>query len=239
MTESDLVSTYPQLYHVTNAAAWSSIQLHGLLSTSALLDLYRIGESARSAFESERRAGNMTVQRPGWPDVVVRDQSPMSHSALLRCLTDGMTPRDWYRLLNGKVFFWTSEQRLKRLSNARAVRGSEQLILTVATQSLVERYRADIFLSGMNTGATVRKPLPRGPCTFLPIADFPYAERRKSRTDSDALVELTVSHAVPDIMDHLIAAEIIGPHDRKTVWPHVAEAGKSRRRKSDGLIPQV
>lgn len=155
MNEADLIVIYPRLFHVTDGGAWPSIQSHGLLSTSALLDLYGVMEPARSAFESERRARGMILQRPGWSDVLVRDQSPMSDRALLGCLTHGMTPRDWYRLLNGKVFFWTSERRLQRLLTARAGRDVAQLVLTIDTRSLVERYRDRILLSGMNTGATV------------------------------------------------------------------------------------
>src|ERR1700744_1867974 len=230
MKETDLIDGFPRLFHVTDGNAWPSIRSQGLLSTSALLDLYGVCEPARSAFESERRAKGMILQRTGWPDVLVRDQSPMSDKALLGCLTDGMTPRDWYRLLNAKVFFWTSERRLKRLLAARAGRDLAQLVLTIDTRSLVERYRDRILLAGMNTGATVRKPLARGPRTFLPIAEFPYAERRRTRSASDALVELTIAHAVPDVMDHLVSAELVGRDGRVPVWRR-AGAGASR---SDG-----
>ena len=218
MTESELFASFPRLFHVSDGAAWPSIQAHGLLSTSALLDLYGVDEPVRSGFESERRARGMTLRRAGRPDVLVRDQSPMSDKALLRCLTDGMTPRDWYRLLNGKVFFWTSERRLERLLAARAGRAVAQLVLSIDTRSLVECHRDEILLSGMNTGATVRRPLPRGPRTFLPIAEFPYAERRRTRPTSDALVELTVADAVPDVMDHMVSADLVGPEGRVRVW---------------------
>jgi hypothetical protein len=70
----------------------------------------------------------------------------------------------------------------------------------------------------MNTGSTIRKPLPRGPRTFLPIAEFPYEERRRTRSPSDALVEFVVEGALPDIMDHLIAVDEIGPDRRVEVW---------------------
>ena len=218
MNGADLIAIFPRLFHVTDGGAWPSIQTHGLLSTSALLDLYGVQGASRSAFESERRATGMILKRAGWPGVLVRDQSPMRDRALLGCLTDGMTPREWYRLLNGKVFFWTSERRLQRLLNARAGRDVAQLVLTIETRGVVERYRDRILLSGMNTGSTIRRPLPRGPRTLLPIAEFPYAERRRTRSPPDALVELTVGGAVPDVMDHLIAADLVGPEGRVQVW---------------------
>jgi hypothetical protein len=224
MTEADLIAIFPRLFHVTDGGAWPSIQARGLLSTSALLDLYGVTEHARSALESERRAKGMILKRLGWPDVLVRDQSPMSDRALVGCLTDGMRPREWYRLLNGRVFFWTSERRLQRLLTARAGRDVAQLELTVDTRSIVERYRDRILLAGMNTGSTIRRPLPRGPQTFLPIAHFPYAERRRTRSAPDALVELTVAHAVQDVMNHLIAADLVGPEGRVEVWRRLSDA---------------
>jgi hypothetical protein len=229
MNEEDLISIFPRLFHVTDGGAWLSIRAHGLLSTSALLDLYGVKGPARSPFESERRARGMILKRAGLPDTLLRDQSPMSDKALVGCLTDGMTPLDWYRTLNAKVFFWTSEQRLQRLLTAKAGRDVTQLVLTLDTRSVVGRYRSRILLSGMNTGSTVRRPLPRGPRTFLSIADFPYEERRRTRSASDALVELTVPSAMQDTMDHLIAAELAGPDGRVDIWRRRAsEAGATR-----------
>jgi hypothetical protein len=217
VNETALIDIFPRLYHVTDGGAWPSIRTQGLLSTSALLDLYGVQGPARSAFESERRPTGMILKSDGLPDVLLRDQSPMTNKALFGCL-DGMTPREWYRSLNAKVFFWTSMQRLLRLLTAKAGRDVAQLVLTVDTRSLVTAHLDRILLSGMNTGSTIRRPLPRGPRTFLPVAEFPYEERRRTRSPSDALVELVVEGAVPDIMDHLIAVDEIGPDRRVEVW---------------------
>jgi uncharacterized protein DUF7002 len=215
--ETELIAKFPRLYHVTDGHAWPSIRTHGLLSTSALLDLYGVQEPARSSFESERRPVGMILKRAAYPDVLLRDQSPMSEKALIRCLK-GMTPREWYRSLNAKVFFWTSWRRLQRLLTAKAGRDVAQLVLTVDTRSLLTVHRDRILLSGMNTGSTIRRPLPRGPKTFLSIAEFPYEQQRQTRSPSDALVELVVEGAVPDIMDHLIEVDEIGPDRRAEVW---------------------
>jgi hypothetical protein len=217
VNETALIDIFPRLYHVTDGGAWPSVRTQGLLSTSALLDLYGVQGPARSAFESERRPTGMILKGDGLPDALLRDQSPMSEKALIGCL-DGMTPREWYRSLNAKVFFWTSMQRLQRLLTAKAGRDVAQLVLTVDTRSLVTTHRDRVLLSGMNAGSTIRRPLLRGPRTFLPIADFPYEERRRTRSPSDALVEFVVEGAVPDIMDHLVAVEEIGPDRRVEVW---------------------
>jgi hypothetical protein len=217
VNETALIDIFPRLYHVTDGGAWPSVRTQGLLSTSALLDLYGVQGPAQSAFESERRPTGMILKGDGLPDALLRDQSPMSEKALIRCL-DGMTPREWYRSLNAKVFFWTSMQRLQRLLTAKAGRDVAQLVLTVDTRSLVTTHRDRVLLSGMNTGSTIRRPLPRGPRTFLPIAEFPYEERRRTRSPSDALVEFVVEGAVPDIMDHLIAVDEIRPDRRVEIW---------------------
>ena len=228
MNETALIDIFPRLYHVTDGGAWPSVRTQGLLSTSALLDLYGVEGPARSAFESERRPTGMILKSDGLPDVLLRDQSPMTNKALFGCL-GGMTPREWYRSLNAKVFFWTSMQRMQRLLTAKAGRDVAQLVLTVDTRSLVTAHLDRILLSGMNTGSTIRRPLPRGPRTFLPVAEFPYEERRRTRSPSDALVELVVKGAVPDIMDHLIAVDEIGPDRRVEVWRRPISDVGSRR----------
>jgi hypothetical protein len=238
VVETELVNEFPRLYHVTDGGAWASILTHGLLSTSVLLDLYGVRGPARSAFESARRPAGMSLRADGLPDVLLRDQSPMREKALLDCL-DGMTPRQWYETLNAKVFFWTSLRRLERLLTAKAGRDVAQLVLTVDTRSLVEVHRDRVHLSGMNTGSTIRKPLRRGPRTFLPIAEFPYEHRRRSRSPSDALVELVVDGAVPDVMDHLLEVDEVGPERRVEVWRRLPQAPlplTHDRRLADGLI---
>jgi hypothetical protein len=218
MTEAELITVFPRLFHVTDGRAWPSIQKHGLLSTSALLDLYDVRGDERLVFESRRRGTTMVLKRDGEPATVLRDQTPMSDKALFGCLVDGMTPREWYESLNHKVFFWTSHRRLQRLLTARAGRHTAQLVLTVDTRSLVAAHRERVLLSGMNSGSTIRRPLPRGPRTFLPIADFPYDERRKTRSAADALVELVVVGAVPDIISHLNAVDQVAPDRCVEIW---------------------
>ena len=51
MKEADLVRIYPRLFHMAEDGSLTSIQAHGLLSTTALLDLYEIGGPVRAAIE--------------------------------------------------------------------------------------------------------------------------------------------------------------------------------------------
>ena len=194
----DLIRASPTLFHMAERGAWPAIERHGLLSTSALLDLYGVTGAARDAIEASRRPEGTVLTRPGLPAVTVRDQKPMTDRALERCLTGGMTPPDWYRLLNGKVFFWLSEARLAKLLGARPYRDGEHDVLELDTARLVDAYRDRITLSRINSGSTIRKAAPRGPDTFRTIADYPI------RPGRERAVELAVTGGVPDIARFVI-----------------------------------
>ncbi|MGI4798211.1 MAG: DUF7002 family protein [Janthinobacterium lividum] len=189
----DLVHANPTLFHMAERGAWPAIQRHGLLSTSALLDLYGVTGAARVALEATRRPDTATLTQPGFPDIAIRDQKPMSDRALESCLTGGMTPPDWYRLLNGKVFFWLTEARLAKLLGARPYRAHEHDVLQLDTARLVAAYRDVITLSRINSGSTIRKAALRGPDTFRTIADYPIRRGR------ERAVELAVTGGIPDI----------------------------------------
>ena len=133
MNERDLLAHFPRIWHMAEDGSWKFIRRHGLLSTSALLDLYAVDRDRRFALESQRRPESVPISAKGLPKVVIRDQKPMTKSALEKCLHGGITPEEWFRLLNERVFFWLSRERLRRLLNARAYRGRPQIVLTVDT----------------------------------------------------------------------------------------------------------
>ncbi len=196
MTDAELhefVRASPTLFHMAERGAWPAIERLGLLSTSALLDLYGVTGAARDVIEASRRPEGTVLTRPGLPAVTVRDQKPMTDRALERCLTGGMTPPEWYRLLNGKVFFWLTEARLAKLLGARPYRAHEHDVLQLDTARLVAAYRDAITLSRINSGSTIRKAAPRGPDTFCSIADYPI------RPGRERAVELAVTGGIPDI----------------------------------------
>ena len=125
----------------------------------------------------------------------------MSDSGLRRCLT-GATPREWYLILNAKVFFWPHHERLETLLSARAYRQHRQCVITVDTRMLVARHCGSILLSPMNSGATKPMPHPRSPTTFLPICDYPFERWRQKRSQArKAVAEVAVTHSVPDICE--------------------------------------
>lgn len=194
----ELLRDCPTLYHMAEPGSWPSIRRHGLLSTSALLALYEVRGAERDTLESLRRPNGVALHRDGLEGALLRDQKPMDDAALVRCLDDGLAPGDWYRLLNGKVFFWLTRARLMRLMQARPYRGLSQDVLELDAGALVAAHRQAITLSAINSGATRPFPVRRGLGTFLPIDAYPYAAWRGRRARGERVVELAVEHAVPD-----------------------------------------
>ncbi len=157
MTVTEFVRRCPRLYHMAEEGTWGSIARHGLLSTSALLDLFEIHGQRRRAIETRRRPEIVTLVHPVHGHALVRDNKPISDEALRKCLID-MSPKAWYRLLNGKVFFWVTWERLDRLLGARAYRRRRHCVITVDTAALVARDLDRIALSPINSGCTLFKP---------------------------------------------------------------------------------
>jgi hypothetical protein len=179
--------------------SWSSIRERGLLSTTALLDLYGVQGESREQIEAQRRRTGVPLEHATLPRAVVRDQLPMDDAGLRRCLPVHIQPMDWYRLLNGKVFFWLTKPRLLTLVNAKPYRGRPHDVIEVSARKLVEKHYDRIFLCPMNSGCTKPYPHPRDETTFRRIREYPYAERRRRKPRGERVVELAVDYSVPDI----------------------------------------
>jgi hypothetical protein len=63
-----------------------------------------VGHS-RTDLEARHRPHKVPVTHPYYGTAVIRDQQPMKHTKLERLLDDDMTPEEWYRTLNRRVFF--------------------------------------------------------------------------------------------------------------------------------------
>lgn len=191
-------------FHIADAENWNSIQRTGLHSTTALIT--RDGLSAEEArpFATYRAQG---MRLPS--GAVIRDQSPMPPSALMRCLDAGLTPQAWYDLVNGKVFFWLQIERLNR--HLAACRARPQVVVAVDLRALLARHGQSAFLTPFNVGNARRRPAPRGLRTFVPFAVW--LERRweteaprnsRARARSHLPAEIAVEGSVPDLMDFVL-----------------------------------
>jgi hypothetical protein len=208
MDLDELVELHPRLYHMSDSTSWPGIKAHGLLSTSALLDLFQVEPQLRIRIEMHRRPEPVRLEHPTHGTVVIRDNKPVSDSKLTQCLTDGLTPSDWYWTLNGLVFFWLTPDRLSRLLAARAYRDQVNLILELDTAGLLAAHGGDVRLSPINSGSTAHRAVARGPGTFTSIEDYPFDQLRKRRTRSTAIGELAVAYSVPDVLTHLVSARL-------------------------------
>jgi hypothetical protein len=215
LTEKLLVQNYPRLYHMAHAGAWLNIERYGLLSTTALLDLFEIGGERREQLESSRRSRSEEISHPAHGKAFLRDQIPLNERKLAKSLQDGLTPRDWYRLLNRKVFFWGPESRLKILRDAREYNGVRQAIVVIDTAQLVARHGERILLCHMNSGATQPMAFPRGLQTFLPIDQYPMAERKAKYGTKGAVAEVVVDYSIPDLRELVLEVYEVGGGQRR------------------------
>jgi len=201
---------------MAESGSWSNIREHGLLSTSALLDLFNITGEERDAIESHQRRESVMIGDPPLGPVVIRDQIVLNENALRENL-DGMSTTEYFRLLNGKVFFWVRRERLERLLNGKQYRNRAHDVLTVDTRNLILHHYDGTSLSRINSGAFFGSGR-RGVGTFKRIDDYPFEELKKKQK-VDAVVELAVDYAVKDISALTTKVERwIGGRPVEVVW---------------------
>ena len=138
-----------------------------------MLDLFEIVGEQRDIIESRRRPENVHIQYDTYGSAVIRDQKPLLESTLSRIL-DGMTIRQYYKLLNRKTFFWVQKERLERHMGARANRMKSHIVLTVDTEALLESHEKEVYLSHINSGAAIYASGRRGKDTFQKLTDYPF-----------------------------------------------------------------
>ena len=207
MNLNQLVSLYPRLYHMAQEGSWSSISRYGLMTTSQLADASSAPGDLRAAITGQRRPKSVTIECAALGTVVIRDQAPLREQFLTDSLDGGMTVEQWLEILNNRVFFWLHPRRLAELLNARRYRGHAHDVIVVDTASLVAAHGERVRLSPINSGATLYPNAPqRGARTFVPIAEYPYEDRR-SRGIQGAIAELAVIDGVPDILHHAVRVE--------------------------------
>jgi len=200
-----------QVYHLVETSNWPSVQRHGLLSAHELMRLAGLSPADRKRVSTTQRLRHTMLS----DHVAIRDQAPMPADALQKCLV-GMSPAEWYALLNRLVFFWCDRDRLNR--QLGACNGRAQIVLTVDTKQLLARHARRVALTPFNTGNARRKPAIRGQATFVPYATWVESAWRSEaemlgileRPSSHAPVELTVAAAVRDVAEFILGVEHVG-----------------------------
>jgi hypothetical protein len=199
---TELTDMYPHCFHVARADAIDRILKFGLFSVTALLDRAGVTGTTRESIECQRRESSVQIIDPQMGLVILRDQRPLTYSGLQRALRDGLSPQDWLRLLNRRVFFWFDLARAERLIAAYPT--DAQSVLIFDTARLLASHRESIALSPINSGSTAYVPQPRGRETFLPIEAYPLTDYRKQRGSKRAVAELTVDYALQNASDYCI-----------------------------------
>ena len=206
---------YPILYHMAESGSWRSIRRRGLLSTTALLDLFEIDGLRRKEIESEWRPKSVTIEHPIHGTVVIRDQWPMPPKHLAAGL-DGITPRQWYRFLNRRAFLWLSEDRLRRMLNAAPYRNADHNVLILDTEAFVREYIERIKVCPINSGFAM--PM-FGKVTKRSFESFQTIEQRAATQRLGGLAELTVDYAAPDAWRFVMSVESWrGKQRLGTIW---------------------
>lgn len=195
----NLIARHPQVFHVASADSWPSIQQHGLLSTASLLELHGVTDAERDRLLRRKREISTTLSTPGVGIAVIRDQKPLKFIG--QKIDPSSSLSRFLEALNSRVFFAPTQDRLERLLEAREYRGMPQVVLTVDTRALMEGYEHEIRLCRFNSGACTQLNHPvRGHESWTSISRYPYDDYRR-KYKGEALVEVTVSQAVPDVLE--------------------------------------
>jgi hypothetical protein len=174
-----LTKQFSALWHVTFAGGWDGIQQLGLL---------RAIDIAPDRCDELRLEPN-EVDGPGGTPIVLRNQ--------LRSRIDPtpylvkMTPAEWWRLVNSRVYFFCRQADLDTLVGAYVQRGLAQDVIKLRTRRALEDVADMIEVTTVNAGVFPREREPsRGRDTFVPLADYPVSGVAKIR-------EITVATRVP------------------------------------------
>jgi len=109
---------YPRLYHMAEANTWDRSKHLGSLALRRSNALRR-DRRQRDEIEARRRPNSVPLTDEKLGRAVIRDQNPLIESKLIKTLK-GCTAEEWYRLLDGRVFFWLTVERLNKLLCAKA-----------------------------------------------------------------------------------------------------------------------
>jgi hypothetical protein len=211
MTPQELAARHPKLYHVTRPGTWEAISTLGLMPAVALLERFEGNEQRRMDLATKRRPTEVELAHPAHGTVILNDNLPLSERALAACLDDGLTPPDWLRMLNERVFFWVDESRVAGLLGAKINRTRSREVLVFDTLGLASAHAERVEISPINSGSTLRKPARRGLATFTPMLAKSYREWQRQRGGNDRIVEVTVRGGVRDIKRYFSAIRTASP----------------------------
>jgi hypothetical protein len=174
-----LAKRFPNVWHVTFAGGWHGIQSHGLLRT---IDVAPLGCE-------ELRPEVTRVEAPDGLHITLRNQlrSRIDPTPSL----DGVTPSEWWRLVNSRVYFFCRQSHADELVESCLRQNLVQEVIKLRTRSALEFVADNVEVTTVNVGVFPRTKGPsRGPNNFVPLGEYPVADAAKIR-------EITVAARVP------------------------------------------
>ena len=114
----------------------------------------------------------------------------MNEKKMKTCLV-GVSIPEWISLINSRIFFFASKEKADVLLGRYA--SYENLLLEVDTSALLSEYAQHVSICRINAGAFVRKPVPRGRDTFIPLSNYIYKKKRN-------VAEVTLDTPIPNIL---------------------------------------
>lgn len=172
MEKQALINSIPYIYHLTDRNNLRFVKTEGVLySTLTLIE--RSTTLNKDELSTIRRDGH-TVLNVNGVKVSIRDQRPLN-AALNKCLEGNCTREDYIRLLNSRVFFWATLERLQ--IHFKRYEDENPIILRIETVVALE-LNPHVQLCRLNSGATRPshhlggKAPSRGFDTFKTLDDF-------------------------------------------------------------------
>lgn len=153
-----------------------------------------------------RRIDRVPLDHPAYGHIVINDNRPLSVAKLAKVLDDGLSPADWLRMLNERVFFFTSKKPLETLQGAQLNRGEAKDLIEVDTLALATRYWNAMEIVPFNSGNTNYAAARRGIATFAPLRATSYEKWRwrRGRKSPDTIKEVAIRGSVSDLRDFVI-----------------------------------
>lgn len=206
MTPFQLAQLHPRLRHVTDAEAVPSIRAMGLLTAADIVAHWGVPEGERDQLLSRRRPRPVTLPHATYGPIVISDNAPLSEKKLKDVLDDGLTPADWLRMLNERVFFFTEERPLRSLLGAKLNVSRPKVTIDIDTRRLAEAYGDALEIVPINSGNTNYAAQRRGLSTFAPLArtDYQRWQRARGRKQHDTIKEVAVRRSIPDIANFIV-----------------------------------
>jgi len=145
--------------------------------------------------------------------VTLRDQLPSRKDP--EPYLDGISVADWWRLVNGRSYFFVDPEDLQKLVDSYLARGIAQDVITLNTRRLLGDIADQVEVTTVSAGVFPRTAGPsRGPSTFQRIDAFTGLLTKIKEVTVPVTVEVTDTAVVSVVSRH-------PKRESRRIWPPV------------------